>query len=90
MQKSLCLFSEGAGNLRTPVRFHGREDEVCPFVHGVESSDDAGVYIENNYTTLFPGEKEHFIIAPIYLPAEIGNDELAYIWDYFNNPKAGA
>jgi beta-mannosidase len=66
---------------------HNAGDQVCLFAHGYEESGNATVFIEDNYTTIFPGEKKKMEWKVLHKPTGIGESELVIRWDYFNSDR---
>lgn len=88
------LFSLTGGELETErtetgFRCKNTGNQVCLFVHGYESTGRASVIIDNNYTSLFPGEEETFKPGVIYAPEGIAVEDLVYEWDFFNVDPSG-
>ena len=63
--------------------------DVCLFVHGIEASGDTSVFIENNYTSLFPDEEETFTVTRLQRGGESEASSPRLEWDFFNS-RTGA
>lgn len=56
---------------------------VCLFIHGIESTGNKYVFIDNNYCSLFPGEEQLFTVYAVNME-ELDSAILSIIWEQFN------
>lgn len=59
-------------------------EEVCLFIHGINSSGDDVIFIENNYTSLFPGEQVTCMLKTANKDRSLFQCQTAIKWDYLN------
>lgn len=57
---------------------------VCLFVHGIETTGNKCVFIDDNYTSLFPGEEQLFYVHKIDAGHHSDDAGLSILWEYFN------
>lgn len=58
--------------------------EVCLFIHGNESTRKKNIFIEDNYTSLFPGEERLFPVCGINEEQEVIENCPDISWEYFS------